>query len=328
MTSRRRVVCTELGDPSFLRVVEEPIPLPGPGEVLVESAAVGVSFVDSLIVRGAYQVRPSLPFTPGNTLSGTVLSAGRGVDPDMVGVRVAALAGGIGGTYASHVVVPAATAVPLPPTVSPMLAAGAMEGYLTVTFATTRRVSIATGEHVVVLGAAGGIGLAAVDVARSLGAHVIAVASTAPKRSAALGAGAHVAIGYDGLKDRIRQLTDGGADAVIDPVGGGATDEALRSLRPGGRLCVLGFASGAIPSVRTNIVLLRNRSIVGVDWGDWSRTASGAEGNAALLSGVLQGIAHGKLRPPAPSIVPLADAGKVLTLIGGRRAVGKYVLAP
>ncbi|GAB3565249.1 hypothetical protein GCM10027445_10420 [Amycolatopsis endophytica] len=203
-----------------------------------------------------------------------------------------------------------------------------MESYLTLAFATTHRVKIEAGEHVVVLGASGGIGSAAVDVARSLGAHVVAVASTDGKRAAAKEAGADVVLGYDNLKDDIRAATGGGADVVIDPVGGPAAESALRALATGGRFCVLGFASGDIPRLPSNIVLLRNRFVIGVDWGHWSSEAGGAHGNAKLLTDVLATVASGKLRPGQPSTAPLADAGRVLQLFGERHAIGKYVLHP
>ncbi|WP_228044127.1 NADPH:quinone oxidoreductase family protein [Streptomyces ferrugineus] len=321
------MICSEFGDPPALQVLEEPTPQPRPGEVLIEVTAVGVSFVDGLIVRGAYQVRPPLPFTPGTCVAGRVVAAGEGVGSPHVGTEVATVLTDFGG-YASHVTVPAGVVVPLPAGVSADIAAAAMESYLTVVFATTHRVTIEPGEQVVVLGAGGGIGQAAIDVARSHGARVVAVASTEDKRTAAKAAGAEVTIGYDHLKDGIRAATGGGADIVIDPVGGPAAESALRALATGGRLCVLGFASGDIPRLPANIVLLRNRSIIGVDWGDWSRAAGGARGNAALLADVLARISRGELHPARPSTAPLADAGRVLQMFGERRAVGKYVLHP
>lgn len=323
----RRVVCSEFGDPELLTVVEEPTPIPGPGEVVVEVEAAGVSFVDGLIVRGGYQVRPPLPFTPGSAVAGRVVALGPGVDAPAVGTPVAAPMMAFGG-YASHVVVPAGSAVELPAGVDVAVAASAMESYSTLVFAVTRRVSIEAGERVVVLGAGGGIGLAAVDVARSLGAGVVAVASTPEKRAAALAAGADVAIDYRDLKDGIRAATDGGADVVIDPVGGPAAESSLRALRAGGRFCVLGFASGEIPRLPANIVLLRNRSVVGVDWGDWARTVAGKDQNAALLADVLNRIAKAELHPPRPTAAGLEEAGAVLRRYAERGVVGKYVIVP
>lgn len=325
----RRVVCRDFGDPRALEGLSEPIPDPGAGELLVGVEAAGVSFVDGLVVRGAYQVRPPLPFTPGNCFVGVVLAVGAGVSTERVGQRVAGVMDGIGGAYASHVVVPSDAVAAVPDGIDPALAAGSIENYLTVTYATRHRVQIGPGDDVVVLGAGGGIGLAAVDVARSLGARVLAVASSPEKRDLALAAGARTAVGYDDLKDRIRLETDGrGADVVIDPVGGPASESALRALAPGGRHCVLGFAAGEIPRFPANVVLLRNRSVVGVDWGDWSREVGGPAGNAELLTEVYARIASGELHPPAPTTAPLAEAGAVLQLFADRRAVGRYVLTP
>jgi NADPH:quinone reductase len=322
-----RVVCTEFGDPELLTVVEEPTPAPGPGEVLIEVGAAGVSFVDGLIVRGGYQVKPPLPFTPGSAVAGQVVAVGEGADTCPVGTAVAASVTGFGG-FASHVTVPAPLAVALPAGVDATVAACAMESYATLVFAVTQRVTIQPGEQVVVLGAGGGIGLAAVDVARSLGARVVGVASSEEKRAAAEAAGAEVTIDYTDLKDAVRKATDGGADVVIDPVGGPAAESSLRALRAGGRFCVLGFASGEIPRLPANIVLLRNRSVVGVDWGDWAREVGGPEGNAALLADVLGRIGRDELHPPRPSIAPLDEAGAVLRRYAERGVTGKYVLVP
>lgn len=233
----RRVVCREFADPERFELVEEPTPEPGPGEVLVAVEAAAVSFVDGLIARGGYQLRPPLPFTPGSAIAGTT--------PD--GRRVAALLTGFGG-FTSHVVVPEELLVPVPDGVDAGVAASSMESHGTIAFAFRDRVTVRPGEWVVVLGASGGIGQAAVDHARAAGARVLAVASTPDKRAAALGAGAEIAVGYDALKDTIREQTGGGADVVIDPVGGDAAEAALRALAAGGRFCVLGFTSGAIPA--------------------------------------------------------------------------------
>jgi len=323
-----RVLCTTLGDPELLSVVEERDPRPEPGHVVVAVEAAGVSFVDGLIVQGRYQVTPALPFTPGGPVAGRVVAVGEGVDPGRVGTRVVGTAARTGGGYTTHAVLPGPMAVPVPEHVPASIAASAFEGYLTLVFAVTHRVTIEKDEWVVVLGAGGGIGLAAVDVARGLGARVLGVASSADKRAAALAAGAEAAIDYTDLKDGIRAATGGGADVVIDPVGGPAAESALRALGTGGRYCVVGFASGDIPRLPANIVLLRNRSIVGVDFGDWSREVAGPAGNAALLADVVGRIGRGELHPPPPTEVPLTEAAAALRRYADRTAVGKYVLVP
>ncbi|MBC3192262.1 NADPH:quinone oxidoreductase family protein [Pseudonocardia sp. C8] len=319
------MVCREFTDPPRLDVVEEPHPVPGPGEVLVEVDAAGVSFVDGLIAAGRYQVRPPLPFAPGSAVAGRVAAVGDGVTAPAPGVRVAGLLTGFGG-FTSHVVLPAASAVEIPAGVDPDAAATALENYGTLVFAVTHRVTIARGEWVVVLGAGGGIGLAAVDVARSLGARVLAVASSEGKRAAARAAGAEATLGYDGLKDRIREVTGGGADVVLDPVGGPTAEAALRALGTGGRFCVVGFTSGEIPRLPANIVLLRNRTVVGVDWGDWARADSAAA--VALAGDVLGRIGRGELHPPAPHGLPLGEAGEALRMLAAREVTGKLVLHP
>ena len=320
-----RVVCREFTDPAQVELATEPTPEPGPGEVLVEVRAAGVSFVDGLIAQGRYQVRPPLPYTPGSTAAGRVVAVGDGVRSPGVGDAVATLLMSYGG-FTSHLVLPADAVVPLPDGVSPEVAATAIENYCTLVFAVTRRVTIEPGAQVVVLGAGGGIGLAAVDVAHGLGARVVAVASSPEKRDAAVAAGADTAIDYSDLKDTIREVTGGGADVVVDPVGGPSAEAALRALGSGGRFCVVGFASGGIPRLPANIVLLRNRTVVGVDWGDWARD----DGAAALdlVSDVLGRISRGELHPPEPQVHPLADASAALRMFAERAVTGKLALRP
>ncbi|OLL75248.1 putative Zn-dependent oxidoreductase [Pseudonocardia sp. Ae168_Ps1] len=319
----RRVLCREFTDPERLEVVEEPAPRPGPGEVLLEVEAAAVSFVDGLIARGGYQLRPELPFTPGSAVAGTVASGPR------AGERAVALLGLFGG-FASHAVVAEDELVPVPDGVDAGVAASSMEGYGTVAFALGHRVTVRGGDRVVVLGAGGGIGLAAVDQARAAGGRVLAVASTEDKREAALAAGAEDAIGYGdspaALKDALRDRTGGGVDVVIDPVGGPNAEAALRALGTGGRFCVIGFTSGEIPRLPANVVLLRNRTVVGVDWGDWSRNDPGAARD--LAAEVLRRIAAGELHPPAPATLPLERAQEATRRYAERTAVGKLVLVP
>ena len=321
----RRIVCREFGPVDGLTLVEEPDPTPGPGEVVVAVEAAAVSFVDGLMVEGRYQVRPPLPWTPGSAVAGRVRAVGEGVGAAAVGRRVAVLSMA-GGGYATDLVVPAESLSPLPPGLGPELAATAIENYSTLTFALSRRVRVEPGEWVLVLGAGGAIGLAAVDVARAAGARVIGAASSEAKRAAATAAGADVVLDYTDLKDRVREVTGGGADVVIDPVGGPLAETALRSLTGYGRFCVVGFAGGEIPRLPANVVLLRNRTVVGVDWGDWARTDP--EAATALASDVLGRIAGGELHPPAPTSVPLDEAAQALTRLARREVVGKLALLP
>ncbi|WP_344411508.1 zinc-binding dehydrogenase [Pseudonocardia ailaonensis] len=319
------MICSGFAEPARLELRTEGTPSPGPGEVLVAVEAAGIGFVDNLIAKGLYQVRPPLPYTPGLTAAGHVAAVGAGVTSPVVGDRVAVLLTGYGGC-ASHLLRPAGTVVPIPDEVSADIAATAIENYGTVLYAVTERVVIRPGTAVVVLGAGGGIGLAAVDVARALGARVVAVASTEAKRAAALAAGAHTALGYENLKNGIREATGGGADVVVDPVGGEATEQALRALAAGGTLCVIGFASGGIPRLPANVVLLRNRSVVGVDWGDWSREDEGAA--RELVRDMLSRIAGGEIHPPVPEPVAFADAAAAFGRIDRGEVVGKLVLRP
>ncbi len=322
----RRVVCREFAEPPQLEVVDEPTPEPGPGEVLVEVVSVAVAFVDGLIAAGRYQLKPPLPFTPGSGVAGRVVAVGDGVRSPVLGTTVAVLLTSDFGGFASHVVVPAQETAPVPDGVDPDIAASTLENYGTLVFAVTERVAIASGEWVVVLGAGGGIGLAAIDVARSLGGRVVAVASTEDKRAAAVAAGAEVTLGYDDLKDRIREATGGGADVVLDPVGGPSAEAALRALGSGGRFCVVGFTSGEIPRLPANVVLLRNRTVVGIDWGDWARGDHVAA--IALAGDVLARIGRGELHPPVPHVMRLDEASDALASLAGRKVTGKIVLRP
>ncbi len=322
----RAVVCHQLGPLGDLTVEDGPDPEPGPGQVLVDVQAAGVNFVDGLICQGGYQIKPPTPFVPGSEIAGQVAAVGPEVDGWAIGDRVIAFCG-FGG-FADRAVVPALSLVRLPDNLDVETAAALVQSYATMLFTLTRRTQVAPDEWVLVLGAGGGVGLAAVDVATALGARVIAAASSAEKRQAARTAGAVETIDYEheDLKVRAREISDGGVDVVVDPVGGRQSEPALRALRHRGRFCVLGFASGPIPTIPLNQVLLNNRTVVGVDWGGW--TFKDPAGNRQLLDEIAAMVADGRLHPTRPQTHPLADAAAVMEGLIDRRIAGKVVLAP
>ncbi len=323
----RAAVCNELGPPSVLRIEEQPDPEPGPGQVVVAVEAAGVNFVDGLFIAGQYQIKPPLPFVPGSEVAGRVFSVGTGVTGLAPGQRVMANTG-LGG-YASRAAVAAKSAVPLPDGLDSPRAATFNQSYSTSLFALRDRGGARAEESVLVLGAGGGIGLAAIGVARALGCRVLGVASTEAKRDAAREAGAETVLESDSgsLKEAVREWAGGtGVDLVVDPVGGELAEPSLRSLGDGGRYLVIGFASGGIPSVPLNQVLLRNRTVLGIDWGIWAiRHPADQE---ALLSELLGMVDDGSLDPVRPAEYRLDDAARALEDLLGRRAVGKIALLP
>lgn len=322
----RRIVCKEWGKPDLLELVEEVGAPPGDGQVLVSVEAAGVNFVDGLFVAGTYQIKVPPPFTPGSELAGTVREVGPGVEGVAVGDRVLSSMGL--GAWADEVVVDAASVTRVPAGLDTAVAAALVQSYCTAWFTLTRRTSLADGEVALVLGAAGGVGLAAIDVARSFGATVIAAASTPEKCAVAMGQGASATIAYEDedMKVRARELGGGGVDVVIDPVGGRHSEQALRALRAGGRLAIIGFAAGDIPKLPTNQVLLNNRTVVGVDWGAWAMRNPGDQ--QALLAEVMAEVVSGRLHPPEPTRRPLADAPAVVQDLLDRKISGKVVLVP
>jgi NADPH2:quinone reductase len=319
----RALVCEELGSVS---VAETEGREPAAGQIAIAVEAAGVNYVDGLFVHGRYQIKLPPPFVPGGEVAGTVSAVGPDVTSPPVGTRVVAVCG-LGG-FAEQVVVPADGAVPIPDTMDAARAATFAQSHCTALFALRDRGGLAAGETVLVLGAGGGVGLAAVQVATALGATVIAGASSEDKRRAARAAGAAAVLDTTGqsVKDAARAFSDGGVDVVYDPVGGDLAEPALRSLRQGGRYLVIGFASGAIPSLPLNQVLLRNRAVVGVDWGAWSM--ADAAGQHALLTELLRLVADGALTPAAPATAPLEAGGQILDDLLQRRVTGKVALIP
>jgi NADPH2:quinone reductase len=320
------VVCRDLGPLEGL-VLEDREPLtPGDGQVVIDVRAAGVNFVDGLICQGRYQLKPNPPFIPGEEVAGVVSAVGPGVTGFDPGDRVLAFTG-LGG-FADQVAVPALSLVPIPGTIDYAQAATLIQSYGTVLFTLTRRTSLAAGEWVLVLGAGGGVGLAATDVATALGGRVIAAASSSDKLQAASAMGAEATIAYEeeDLKLRAREISSGGVDIVIDSVGGHHSEAALRATRHLGRFCVVGFASGPIASIPLNQVLLNNRTVVGVDWGGW--TFKDPFGNRALIDELMGMVGSGRLHPTHPATYALTDAASVMTGLIDRSIGGKTALIP
>jgi len=322
----RRVVCEAVGPVEGLVVVDSEAPVAGAGQVVVDVRAAGVNFVDGLFVQGLYQIKPPTPFTPGSEVAGVVSAVGDGVDGVAAGDRVMVQCG-LGG-YAEQLVVSAGSVVAIPDGLSFGQAATLVQSYATMLYAFTRRTSVAEGESVLVLGAGGGIGLAAIDVGRALGLRAIAAASSADKLAMATAAGAEAGIdtSTEDVKARARELGGGGVDLVVDPVGGALAEAALRALRVSGRYLVIGFASGEIPRLPANQVLLNNRSVVGVDWGAW--TMRQPDQHRELLDELLGLVAAGRLHPVEPKAYPLEEAALALTDLAARKVSGKVVLVP
>jgi NADPH2:quinone reductase len=323
----RAVVCNELGPPSLLRVEERPDPEPRSGQVVVDVEAAGVNYVDALFVAGQYQIKPAVPFVPGTESAGTVSAVGDGVDDVAVGQRVLVSAG-LGG-FASKLAAAASAVTVLPDVLDSARAATFNQSYSTCLYALRDRAAAQTGESVLVLGAGGGIGLAAIGVARALGCRVLGVASSDEKRAAASAAGAEMVIdpGAEPVKDAARGWAGGtGVDVVIDPVGGALAEPSLRALGDRGRYCVIGFAAGDIPSIPLNQVLLRNRTVLGIDWGIWAMQHADAQ--RALLGDLLEMVAGGHIDPVRPNEYPLEDVARALEDLLGRRVVGKVALIP
>jgi NADPH:quinone reductase len=328
----RVVSCNSFGPLSDLAIEErDPWPL-GPDDVRIAVTAAGVNFVDALFVQGLYQIKPPLPFVPGNEIAGVVSEVGSAVTTVEVGQRVFTNVG-LGG-YSSEVAVAARRAVPTPDSMTDGQAATFTQSYSTAWFALQKRAKVSAGQSMLVLGAGGGVGLAAVDVGRAFGLTVIAAASSADKRAAAIERGASAVIdsSSEDVKTRAKELAleltgDGtGVDVVYDPIGGVQGEQALRALREDGQFVVIGFASGVIPQLPANQVLLRNRRVTGVDWGAW--VGRHPEENNEMLADIVAAIDEGRLTPVEPIAYPLEQAARALQDQLDRRIVGKTALVP
>ncbi|KZF07793.1 MULTISPECIES: NADPH:quinone oxidoreductase family protein [unclassified Rhodococcus (in: high G+C Gram-positive bacteria)] len=320
----RAVQISSLDGPDSVSVVDIDEPAARDGSVVIEVHAAGVAFPDALLTRGLYQYKPELPFVPGSEIAGIVRSA----PPESgfsAGDRVAALTG-LSDGMAEVAVVSPDTVFALPESVSLSAGAGLLFNDLTVHFALRERGRLAPGETVLVHGAAGGIGTSALRMAPVLGAsRVIAVVSSEAKADIARSAGATDVVLVDGWKDAVKELTGGrGVDIVVDPVGGDRFTDSIRSLAPSGRILVLGFTGGEIPTVKVNRLLLNNVDVVGVGWGAWWMTRPGYL--ATQWSEIEPLLADGSLGAPEPSVFPASDAAAAIASLENRTAAGKVVL--
>ena len=302
-----------------------PTPEPKAGEVRIRIEAASLNFPDLLIVQNKYQVKPPLPFVPGSEYAGVIEAVGEGVTNLQVGQAVACLSGT--GGFGTHTLAPAKLCMPLPAGFGSVDAAAFIMTYATSHHALLDRGQLKEGETVLVLGAAGGVGTAAIQIAKASGAHVIAAASTQEKCDLCMAQGADATINYsqENLRERLKELTEGkGPDVIYDPVGGEYAEPAFRSIAWRGRYLVVGFAAGPIPALPWNLALLKGASIVGVFWGDFSRRESAA--NAAMMQELAKWYGQGKIKPVIHKTMPMAELKAAYSEMGSRGVMGKLVM--
>jgi NADPH2:quinone reductase len=312
-----------------LKWTELPTPEPKAGEVLIEIQAASLNFPDLLIVQNKYQMKPPLPFVPGSEYAGVVRAVGDGVKHLQVGQSVACLSGT--GGFATHTAAPAALCMPLPAGFPPVDAAAFIMIYATSWHALMDRAALKAGETVLILGAAGGVGTSAIQLAKAAGARVIAAASSDEKCALCKTLGADETINYSvhtpakGLREEIKRLTDGkGPDVIYDPVGGDFAEPAFRSIGWRGRYMVVGFASGPIPSLPLNLTLLKGASIMGVFWGDFARREPQA--NAQMMQTLASMYLKGQIKPQIDQTLPMQELPKAFAVMGSRSVKGKLVM--
>ncbi|MFN4359880.1 MAG: NADPH:quinone oxidoreductase family protein [Hylemonella sp.] len=318
-------LCTDPTGVDALEWKELPTPQPGPGQVLIEIKAASLNFPDLLIVQNKYQIKPPLPFVPGAEYAGVVQAVGEGVTNLKTGQPVACLSGT--GGFGTHTLAPAALCLPLPPGFPFEDAAAFIMTYATSHHALIDRGQLRAGETVLVLGAAGGVGTAAIQIAKAQGARVIAAASSDDKCALCTKIGADAVINYStqDLRERLKALTGGkGPDVIYDPVGDELAEPALRSIAWRGRYLVIGFAAGPIPALPFNLPLLKGASIVGVFWGDFAKREPQA--NAAMMGALAQWYAQGKIKPVLDSVLPMTELKAAYARMGARDVKGKLVL--
>ncbi len=322
----RAVVCKAWGPPDTLSVEEVPDPTAGPGEVVIDVKSASLNFPDILIIQNQYQFKPTLPFTPGNEVGGVVSQVGEGVSEVEPGDRVLSMLGV--GAFAEKAKCAAGSAVKIPDSMSFDEAASLLLTYGTSHYALKDRAALQPGETLLVLGAAGGVGLSAVELGKVMGARVIAAASSDEKLAVCKEKGADELINYsrEDLKDRVKELTSGlGAEVVYDPVGGELAEQALRATAWEGRFLVIGFAAG-IPKIPLNLVLLKSCQVVGVFWGAF--TGRFPEQNRANTEDLLAWCDSGRIKPHVSARYPLDDVAKAMKDMEDRKVTGKVVLIP
>lgn len=323
----KAVLCKAWGLPDTLVVEECPDLSPAPGQVVIDVKAAGVNFPDVLIIQNKYQFKPELPFTPGSELSGIVTAVGEGVSHVKIGDKVIAFIGN--GAFAQQVAVPAHAIMPMPPGMDFDTAAAITLTYGTSHHAVVDRAGLKAGETMLVLGAAGGVGLAAIEIGKALGARVIAAASSDEKLDICKQHGADLTINYstEDLREAIKKATDGkGPDVIYDPVGGVYAEPAFRSIAWRGRYLVIGFANGEIPKLPLNLTLLKGASLVGVFWGEFAKREPKA--NLAAMRELIGWLAEGKIKPHISGRYALEDTAKALNDIAARKVTGKVVIQP
>ena len=323
----KAVVCKAWGLPDSLVVEDLPELVPGPGQVVVDVKAAGVNFPDVLIIQGKYQFKPELPFTPGSELAGTVGAVGPDVATVKPGDRVIAFTAQ--GAFAQQALVPLQALMPMPPGMDFDTAAAITLTYGTSHHAVVDRAALKEGETMLVLGAAGGVGLAAIEIGKALGARVIAAASSEEKLAVCRAHGADLTINYssEDLREAVKAATGGkGPDVIYDPVGGVYAEPAFRSIGWRGRYLVVGFANGEIPKLPLNLTLLKGASLMGVFWGEFAKREPKA--NLAAMRQLLGWLAEGKIRPHISARYKLAETAQALNDMAARKVTGKVVIQP
>lgn len=316
----RAMQLKEIG--SGLEMADAAIPDPGPGQVRLSVRACGVNFADTLMVAGKYQEKPPLPFAPGLEVCGIIDALGEGVASPSIGTRVAVTCGY--GGLAEYVCAPAVACVPLPDSVSDHEGAALQVAYGTSHVALDYRANLQSGETLLVTGAAGGVGLTAVEIGALMGATVMAVARGAERLERAKAMGAHHLIDSETQDVRHEAKALGGADVVYDPVGGDQWEAAIRAAKPEARLIPIGFASGGVPQIPANILLVKNLTVIGLYWGAYFRLRPKVMADS--LGQLLAWHAEGKIKPHISNVLPLADSNEALRLLRSREATGKVVV--